>query len=389
MKKMLVVIMYLGMGGAEKSLVNFLNELRPEDVEIDLLLFKKKGELLKQVPEWIHILNTPKELAVLYGAKPYGFRGCYRALLRLVGTAITNILSGHGERRDYIRWKYFYSGAIPQLGKTYDIAVSYLSGESMYYVVEKVKADHKFTWVHTDYQTSGGCPEDDRNYFQQLDRVITISEKCVESINEAIPEVADKVVLLPNVVSSVLIRKKSLEFIPEEYNKDVFRILTVGRLEKVKGIDLAVEAAGILKKKCSFVWYVVGEGSERKTLTDRIRELGLEKSFILTGLKENPYPYIRYCDIVVQPSRYEGKSIALDEAKILAKPIVSTAYPTVVDQLCEEEGLIVEISPEGIAQGILELFENPERRKRMTDYMNNHHYGNTFLVEKYLEYLNI
>ena len=389
MKKMLIVIMHLGMGGAEKSLVSFLNELRPEEAEIDLLLFKKRGELLKQVPDWVNILDTPKELAVLYGAKPSGGKGFFHALVRLIGTLTANFFSGRGERRNFIRWKYFYSRFIPQLEKKYDIAVSYLSGESLYYVVEKVNAENKFTWVHTDYRASGGCPADDRKYFEKLEKIITISEKCVEVIQEAIPEVADKVVCLPNIVSSDLIRKKSLEFVPEEYSEKEFKILTVGRLEKVKGIDLAVDAAGLLKEKCSFVWYVIGEGSERGVITSRIKELGLEGKFVLMGVKENPYPYIKNCDLIVKPSRFEGKSIALDEAKILGRAIVATAYPAVGDQLTEKEGIVVDMSPDGIAEGILEMINNYECRRNIENYLECHEYGNVSVKKEYLEYFNI
>ena len=100
-------------------------------------------------------------------------------------------------------------------------------------------------------------------------------------------------------------------------------------MSKEKGIDLALEAAlELVKIGRSFKWYVIGDGGERYDLETKIKEYHLENRFILLGLKANPYPYLKHAFLYVQPSRYEGKSIAIDEAKILAKPIITTNYPT-------------------------------------------------------------
>ena len=90
--------------------------------------------------------------------------------------------------------------------------------------------------------------------------------------------------------------------------------------------DIAIKAAAILVKKgYTIKWYVLGEGEERNTLEQSIKEHNLIANFILLGIKENPYPYINNATIYVQPSRFEGKSLAIDEAKILHKPILHLA----------------------------------------------------------------
>ena len=103
------------------------------------------------------------------------------------------------------------------------------------------------------------------------------------------------------------------------------------------------------------------------------------------GIRENPYPYIKDCNIFVQSSRYEGKSVVLDEAKILAKPIIATSYPTVRDQIMDgKEGVIVGMTSEKIADGIEELIKNKEKRVFLSNYLAAHEYGNQDAVKKYM-----
>lgn len=388
MNRVLIVMMHLGMGGAEKSLVNFLNTLKNDDCEVDLLLFKKEGVLLKYLPDWVRVIDTPSELAVLYGRRPHTAYECILSLKRLFGTFISNILTCHGERRGFVRWKHFYKKSISNLDAHYDTAISYVSGECMYYVVEKVNSDYKYTWVHTDYKACGGVPDDDRVYFMKLDNVITISEKCVESIQVSIPELKN-VVCLPNIVSSNFILKQGEEMIVEKIDNSIFKIISIGRLEYVKGFDLAVEAARVLKQRnFKFNWYIIGDGSQKTVLEKKIVEYGLEEMFLL-GMKENPYPYLAMADLMVQPSRFEGKSIALDEAKIFGKPIVATAYPSVKDQLNENEGLIVNMIAEDIAHGIEQLAVDKKLYDKIEAYLKGHEYGNAHIVTDYLKLLQL
>ena len=99
-------------------------------------------------------------------------------------------------------------------------------------------------------------------------------------------------------------------------------IVSVGRLSNEKGFDLAVEASKILKdKNINFRWYFIGDGNQREALEQKIKSYQLQNHVLLLGLKDNPYPYIKKAKIYAQTSRFEGKSIAIDEAKILRKPI--------------------------------------------------------------------
>ena len=152
---------------------------------------------------------------------------------------------------------------------------------------------------------------------------------------------------------------------------------------------MAVEAASILKKEgFRFRWFVLGEGHLREDLLKQIQEAGLCDSFRLLGTRENPYPYIRHCTLLVQPSRYEGKSVVLDEAKILGTPIVATAYPTVGDQIQEgTEGLIAEMNPQGIAREIARMLRDKILRERIRGFLLSREYGNQGEIRKYIDLL--
>ena len=108
----------------------------------------------------------------------------------------------------------------------------------------------------------------------------------------------------------------------------------------------------------------VGEGEMRPAIEGRIRELGLDQNVHLLGLKENPYTYMANADIYVQTSSFEGFGMTIAEAKILQRPVVSTNFDIVHDQIIDRKnGLIAEMTPESVANCIIEL----SRDKRLKD----------------------
>lgn len=383
MKDILIVIMNLNMGGAEKSLINMLNEFNREEANIDLLLLKREGLLLDFVPDWVSVLEPSPEIVALYSPRRIAGH-IFLKTFRIIATLLSSIETKSDTRKRFIRWRKYYFTRIPVLKKEYDLAVSYLDGESMYYVIDKVNAKEKYTFVHTQYSKNKIKIACDRPYYEKEDKIITISERCKDSIIEAHPQVKNKVFYIPNIVSSSQIKGLSQAFIPKEYNTSETMILSVARLEKIKGIDLAVEAAKELKERgLRFKWFVIGEGSQKSSLAEMINKYELSNHFVLLGTRVNPYPYIGMCDLFVQPSRQEGRSLSLCEAKILARPIVATNYDTIVDQLNENEGVIVEKDGHSICEGIVSLIDNKTKYNALVDYMNNHEYGNADEIIQY------
>lgn len=386
MKKILFVIYSLGFGGAERSLVNLLHELPKDRYEVDLLMFQHKNGFLQQVPSWVNVLETPVEISRLYG--PLKNAGKY-ALPKAAGKVLSMVMRRTRKSRAAWRWKHVFARMIPDLPTHYDVAVAYVGSEIQYFVADHVHADRKVVFIHNDYRTAGYSAEDDEPYFAQMDDIVSISRGCVDVLREEFPQYAEKMIYLENITSSAVVRERAQEFVPPEYQEGVYNILSVGRLWPQKGFDYAIDAAALLKKAgLRFRWYVLGEGSLRDELKKQIDANGLQEDFLLLGARSNPYPYMQRCDVLVQSSRYEGKSVVLDEAKMLCKPIVATAYPTVSDQVADgQEGLVVEMSAQGVADGVKKMLQDAELREGIAAYLAAHEYGNQAEVEKYMKLL--
>ena len=386
MKKVLIVMTSLSNGGAERSLVNLLTEFPDNKYEIDLLLFKRSGMFLNQVPENINVLDTPKDIKSLYGnVYDAGIKLPFKLISNLISKMFTHNLR---EKRGF-RWKYFYSKFINKLSKHYDVALAYISGEVLYYVDEKVDADKKIVWVHNDYRSAMHPRKYDYTHLKNMNAIVTISDSCADILKKEFPEFSDKIYMIENITSSLVLNKRAQEFFPNEFDKNKINIVSIGRLNEQKGFDIAINAASIIKKhNIDFKWFIIGEGTLKEKLEKQIKENKLEENVFLLGAKDNPYPYIKNCTLLVQSSRYEGKSVVLDEAKILKTPIVVTEYPTVYDQIIDQkEGIIVPITPEGIAKGIEEIINNVTLKNELIKYLSSHEYGNEKEIKKYCDLL--
>jgi glycosyltransferase involved in cell wall biosynthesis len=139
----------------------------------------------------------------------------------------------------------------------------------------------------------------------------------------------------------------------------------------------------LIREDLDVRWYIIGFGGDEALIRQRIHEAGMEKRVILLGKKENPYPYIKACDLYVQPSRYEGKCVAVREAQLLCKPVVITNYATSASQLENGvDGVIAPMDNKGCATEIIALLRNPERMRWLADGCKSRDYTNSEEVEK-------
>ena len=79
-------------------------------------------------------------------------------------------------------------------------------------------------------------------------------------------------------------------------------------------------------------WYIIGSGKYEKKYIKSVEKRGLTNSVIFLGAKNNPYCFMKNCDIYVQPSRYEGYGLTLAEAKIVASRILASNIPEFIEQ---------------------------------------------------------
>lgn len=382
MKKLLFVMTGMYNGGAERSLVNLLNEIPEDKYKVDLLLFKREGLFLNQIPEYVNIIEPSEAMRRLYG--PISRCGSYLPV-KLLGNAVSRIREHRRSSARAYRWHHWYSRWIPNLETHYDTAIAFISGEVLFYLDEKVSADKKLVWIHNDYRAAHHPKKYDYAHLNNMDGIVSISEQCVKILKEEFPEFQDKIHYLPNITSSSVIRRRADEFIPAEYRADRPSILSVGRLTPQKGFDLAIQAAAEMKNRgILFDWYVIGDGELHDELESQIKSLCVEDCFHLLGTRENPYPYMKHCSVLAQTSRFEGKSMVLDEAKILAVPILVTDYPTVGDQIIDgQEGIVANQSIAAISDCMIHLLQDEKTRCSISEFLSSTDYGNQDEIVEY------
>ena len=278
---------------------------------------------------------------------------------------------------------------MPSIDKEeYDLIVDYNGQHMLYYMIDKLRGKHKVTFFHSDYRKWPYYYAMDKKYFEKADAIFTISETCVQSLQELFPEEANKVKLMENISNPRAIKQKSLKHIDFK-RKHQYVLLSLGHICINKGSDIALEVAVQLKKKgIDFEWLFAGSISKDMDYAHHVEQLDLKDNIRFLGPVENPYPYIKEADIFVHLSRFEGKSIALDEAKILCKPIVVTNFSSVHDQFEDDvNASICEMNADSATQRILELLNNKNLQDKYIQYLKNHISDNTQEVHKLLNYI--
>ena len=283
-----------------------------------------------------------------------------------------------------------YLPSLEDLGE-YDLAISFLQPHNI--VLNKVKAKRKVAWIHTDYSSVHVNAELELPVWAGFDYIASISPDCTKSFLKAFPSLENKIIEIENILSSDFIRQQAeLLDVSEEMPKKGINLLSVGRYCHAKNYDNVPDIMKRLLEKGfkDLRWYIIGFGGDEPLIRQKIAEAGMEGHVILLGKKDNPYPYIKACDIYVQPSRYEGKSVTVREAQVLCKPVIVTNYPTAKSQIKDGvDGIIVPQDNEGCAHGIYEAINNKDGLNYITSYLYIHDYGNESEVERIYRLLSI
>ncbi len=397
MRKVLIASFDMEVGGVERSLISMLNNFDYVNNEVDLMLYSHTGDFMPMLNDKVNLLDEINQYStfrksigetIKQGNLILGLTRVLSKFLAKVNGKSKN-LSEYGIYQMQLMWKYALP-FLPKLDKEYDVAISYLWPH--YFVAKKVKAKRKIAWIHTDYSTIETDIDMDLKMWNKFDYIMAVSEECKNAFLKKYPSLKKKVKVMENITSPNFIKKMAEEDIEENIKKDdSFKLVSVARLSHAKGIDNAVKALKLLHDRglTNIKWYVVGYGGDEGMIRKIIKENNLEDSFILLGKKINPYPYMKAGDIYVQPSRYEGKAVTVTEAQILNKPVLITNYPTAKSQVRDKyDGLICELSVEGIANAIEDLFNNKHKLKLLEDNCKNSDYSNSYELEKLYKLLN-
>lgn len=390
MKSLLIFSQAMELGGVERSLLGLLDSINYSAYDVDLFLMRHAGELMPHLDRRVHVLDEIPQYASL--AVPMSSlikRGRLGTLAgRLHGKlAAARFDAKHpSEKPSITALTYshkFTIGAMPQISnKTYDLAISFLTPH--FFTKARVKAKKYAAWIHTDYTALSFDRTTELEMWREYDYICGVSGKVAAGFAATFPELADRVCTVENILPAALIRTQSEEPQQDMPPDGSIKLLSVGRFCDAKNFDNVPDICRrLVGSGLDIKWYLIGYGGDEPLIRQRIAEAGMQDRVIILGKKENPYPYMRACDLYVQPSRYEGKSVTVRETQLLGLPVVITNYATAASQLEDGvDGLIVPMDNESCAAGIAALLRSPERMQQLADNCKQRDYTNSAEVEK-------
>lgn len=384
MKKIFIMAHSMEIGGAEKSLLGILENINIEEYQVDLFLLRHQGELMQYIPKHVHLFPENSEYAMLgipllQVLKQKKIKMVYaRCKGKRKALARERKLGIIGENNIGNEYSHKYTTPIlPQISiDNYDLAISFMSPH--YFVMDKIYAKKKIAWIHTDYATFKVDVDSELKMWSRYDHIISISDEVSKSFLQTFPSLKAKIIHIENIMPGKYMRILSDAInVEEEMPSDgTIKLLTIGRFTTAKKMEEIPEICKKIRRQgLNIKWYLIGFGSEEKLIYEKINENEMQEYVIILGKKENPYPYIRKCDFYVQPSRYEGKSIAVREAQFFGKPVAITNYSTAHGQLEDgEDGIIVPMDIDGTVKGIVSLIRDEKLQKKLQDNMKHRDY---------------
>ena len=382
--KIAFFINFLKIGGIERALLNLVKILPKDEFDITVYVGIKEGSLLEETKKYAKVIEIPQfEEKIVYDFKETLKK--YIKKLKII-KAVKLILQKIKIKLEH-KETNFMALELPKLNEKFDVAVAYqvpISAITLY-VSNNVVADKKILWSHCDMKSvkkeTIKCYE---KYFENFDYIISVSEDTNDHIKELVPRFEKKCIYIDNVIDVNGIKEWS-KINQNEINKkdNTINILTVARLAKGKGYDLAIEVTKkLICNDYNVKWFAVGDGEERNKLEKMIKTYNFEKNFIMLGEKDNPYPYIKSCDIYVQPSEYEGACTATIEAKILERPIVTTKTSGISKNFKDKKtAIITNYNVNDIYNAIVLLMDTSEREKLVENIKKDRYIQNNRIYD--------
>ena len=394
-KKILFMLSSMNIGGIEKSLLSLLEVIPKEKYDITILLLKKEGGFLDYIPKHIRVIEAEwfKDIKPIIMDSPQNTIKRYMKsgeILKVLPFIYSYYKSkSKGDR--YIYYKNILK-SIPLNKEYYDVAISYAGPTEIIdaYIRHKVNCSKKIAWIHFDISKHKINKKLYESLYRKFNKIFVVSNEARKKLNEIIPSTISNSEVFLNIINKDLICSMANENIEFDNEFNGIKIVTIGRLSKEKGQDLAINALYKLKKDGYKVrWYCIGDGNNRKEYENLIKEKKLENDFILLGEKPNPYPYIRNCDIYVQTSRHEGYCLTLAEAKSLCKPIISTNFIGAYEQIENKvNGFIVEANENEIYEKIKYVIDNKYIQDKLINKLSNTNVNTVDNIREFLNYIN-
>ena len=357
MKKILFFIPTLGQGGAEKVLVNLVNNLDKNkyDVTVQVLF---DGGVNRQ---FLHPYVKYKAV----------FKRSFKANCKIL-----SLFSPQYLHKKFIREKY-------------DIEVAYLEGIAARIISGCPNADTKLiSWIHVEQHTKECASyafksyEEAQKCYDRYDRTICVSNYVLNDFSNIFQ--TKNLQVLYNTVDTDEILKKSREPADKIMKQDGWtNIIAVGSLKKSKGFDKLIRIhKKLLEQGIKQRVYILGRGPEKERLEKDIKDNKLEDTFMLLGYDTNPYKYVSDCDLFVCSSEAEGFSTAVTESLVVGTPVVTTLCSGMEELLGEnnEYGIITENNEAALYEGIKRILTDSNLLNMYAQRAKER--GNVFSKEK-------
>lgn len=371
-KKITFVYTQMVMGGAEKALIRLVRAIDKERFDVHVVLTKHGGELEDELREHVPV-DYCEEITLGSSIKSgnlLGFvRGVYcRIRIRLAKTY---------EKKSF--WSSKCISAPDSMSNDLVVAYNHFNYLSIC-IAARSNARSKAFWVHSMFRDDLDASMYEKA-LRRFDRVFCVSSDAKENFDRIFPGHAERSFVLHNIIDAEEIIGKAEEKIPATIEHP--SICTVCRLSEEKGLLMVPEIVEkLIAKGRNLTWNIIGEGPLRQQLEAEIESRAVSQHLILRGGASNPYPYMKLCDIYVQPSYYEGYCTTSNEARILSKPIIATNIMGMNEQFTQGvTGILVEPNADEIYAAICELLDNCDLRERLQCNLRSVDFDNTKELE--------
>lgn len=361
-KKILFINGHMNVGGIEKSLLDLLNHINYEKYDISLLLLEDLGDYVPLINKNIKILFY--DTSNVYGP--------------LITTLLKNFKKGNFKNILYriiilcsrfINPKcYKILNFLLPINKYYDVAIAYRPDECANILAYCINSQKKLLWWHL-----GDCTLSKKQInkttivWKKIDMIITVSKACQQMLKIKFSTLSERIVILPNMINEEELEYASGEVSPFK-DKSNLNFVTVSRLFIEKHVENIVDIVIYLIKEniTQFKWYIIGDGDLFESIQQKIHTHKLEKWIIMMGRKKNPYPYIKYADILIHTSYIEAQCTTMLESMALKTPCVITKTKNPQDFTIDNYNcLIAEQEISSLSQNLINLINNPALRENL------------------------
>lgn len=387
-KKILFIMPSMFIGGAERSLLGLLDSIDYSLYDVDLFLYRHEGEFLKYINYNVNIIPNIKK----YNTFDVSIKKLLPGRLFLFGVSRIfgkialkfHCMFSKEHEGVWMNMQYlskYLQWLLPEIYGNYDCAVSFLGIPDV--LVNKVDSRIKISWNHTDYTVINPCRKYDLKVYSKIDYISSVSDVCTKQFLQVYPDLKNKAITLENILSKKFLTEQADEDV-NDFEYSGIKLLSVGRFCEAKNFDNIPAICKLIREKgLNIKWYLIGYGTDEEIIRSKIKEFDMEDNVIILGKKINPYPYIKNCDLYVQPSRYEGKAVTVREAQMLCKPVVITKFATSSSQLKDGyDGIIVPMDNQGCADGIAKLLNNKVLMQQLSENCAENDYSNSQEINK-------